>query len=157
MTNFVAVMELTRLVLPQMLERDRGHIVNIASGSGKKGMAYNSVYSGTKGGLSIWNDALRQELSKSNVGVSIIYPGYTDAGMYKKSGLTAPKIANVSPPQEVAEIVIQAIKEEKVEVVIDGFGSQLLFAIAQFFPKFVDDVYRKIGVTGLYESYVNSK
>ncbi|MEM7556206.1 MAG: SDR family NAD(P)-dependent oxidoreductase [Cyanobacteria bacterium P01_A01_bin.84] len=156
-TNLFAVMELTRLVLPQMIERDRGHIVNITSGSGKKGIAYNSVYSGSKAGLWVWTDALRQELSSSNIGVSIVSPGYTDAGMYAKSGLTAPSSARVAPVIEVATAVLDAIKSRKVEVIIDGFGAKLLFAIAQFFPEFVDTIYRKIGITGLYESYVKSK
>lgn len=156
-TNLIAVMELTRLLLPSMIDRNSGHIINIASGSGKKGMPYNSVYSATKAGLLVWTDAIRQELNDRNVEVSAICPGYTNAGMFLKTGLAAPKVANVSQPSEVAIAVIRAIKENQAEVVIDGLLSRLLFAIDQLSPRFGDAVFRFIGLTELYKSYVDSR
>lgn len=156
-TNLIGVMELTRLFLPSMINRNRGHIINIASGSGKKGMPYNSVYSATKAGLLVWTDAVRQELHDRNVEISVICPGYTNAGMFLKTGLAAPKAANVSEPSEVAIAVIRAIKENQAEVMIDGLLSRLLFAINQLSPKFGDRVFRSIGLTKLYKSYVDSK
>lgn len=156
-TNLIAVMELTRLLLPSMIDRNSGHIINIASGSGKKGMPYNSVYSATKAGLLVWTDAIRQELHDCNVEVSAICPGYTNAGMFLKTGLAAPKAANVSEPLEVAIAVIRAIKEKQAEVIIDGLLSRLLFAIEQLSPEFGDAVFRSIGLTKLYKSYVDSQ
>ena len=156
-TNLIAVMELTRLLLPSMIDQDRGHIINIASGSGKKGMPYNSVYSATKAGLLVWTDAIRQELNDCNVEVSAICPGYTNAGMFLKTGLTAPKAAKVSEPSEVAIAVIRAIKENQPEVMIDGLVSQLLFVINQLSPRFGDGIFRSIGLTQLYKSYVDSQ
>ncbi|WP_413198495.1 SDR family NAD(P)-dependent oxidoreductase [Nostoc piscinale] len=148
-TNLVAGMELTRLILPSMLARNSGHIVNIASGSGKKGMPYNSIYSASKAGLIMWTDALRQELAETNVGVSVVCPGYTETGMFSALGVPAPSLARVASPQEVAIAVLNAIKQNQAEVILDGFVSKLLFSNFQLFPKFGDLVFKWIGVTKL--------
>ncbi|MBO3464077.1 SDR family NAD(P)-dependent oxidoreductase [Aetokthonos hydrillicola Thurmond2011] len=148
-TNLVAGMELTRLLLPGMIDRNSGHIVNIASGSGKKGAPYNSIYSATKAGLIMWTDAIRQELVDTNVGVSVICPGYTKAGMFLKFGLPAPSLARVSEPTDVAIAVLQAIKQNQGEVMLDGFLTRLLFSNIQIFPQFGDAIYKWIGLTKL--------
>ncbi len=148
-TNLMAAMELTRLLLPSMIDRNSGHIVNIASGSGKKGAPYNSIYSATKAGLIMWTDAIRQELANTNVGVSVVCPGYTRAGMFLKFGLPTPKLARVSEPTDVAIAVLQAIKQNQGEVMLDGLLTQLLFSNIQLFPQFGDVIYRWIGLTKL--------
>lgn len=151
-TNLVAAMELTRLLLPSMISRNSGHIVNIASGSGKKGAPYNSIYSATKAGLIMWTDSIRQELASTNVGVSVICPGYTQAGMFVKFGLPAPSLARVSQPMDVAIAVVNAIKQNQGEVMLDGFLTRLLFSVIQLSPKVGDDIYRWIGLTKLNQS-----
>jgi short-subunit dehydrogenase len=148
-TNLMAGIELTRLILPSMLERNSGHIVNIASGSGKKGAPYNSIYSASKAGLIMWTDAVRQELTSTNVGITVVCPGYTKAGMFLKFGLPAPKLARVSEPKAVAIAVVEAIKQNKAEVMLDGVLTRLLFSNIQLFPEFGDAIYRWIGLTNL--------
>ncbi|ARV57940.1 ketoacyl reductase [Nostocales cyanobacterium HT-58-2] len=148
-TNLLAPMELTRLMLPSMVNRNIGHIVNIASGSGKKGAPYNSVYSASKAGMIMWSDAMRQELTNTNVGVSVVCPGYTSAGMFLNFGLPAPSLARVHRPIDVAIAVIQAIKKNQGEVVLDGILTRLLFSNVQLFPNFGDAIYRWIGLTKL--------
>jgi len=148
-TNLVAGMELTRLLLPSMIDRNSGHIVNIASGSGKKGAPYNSIYSATKAGLIMWTDALRQELADTDVGVSVVCPGYTRAGMFLQFGLPSPSLARVSQPTDVAIAVLRAIKQNQGEVMLDGLLTRLLFSNIQLFPQFGDAIYRWIGLTKL--------
>lgn len=154
-TNLLSVMELTRLIMPNMLKQRSGHIINIASGSGKKGIPYNSVYSASKAGLIIWNDAIRQELSDTNIDVSLICPGYTNTGMYLKGGVTAPKAARVAEPSEVAQAVITAIKQNKAEIVLDGAVSRIIFALNQLSPELGDKIYSSIGLKELYKEASN--
>ncbi|MUG96447.1 SDR family NAD(P)-dependent oxidoreductase [Scytonema sp. UIC 10036] len=151
-TNLLAPMELTRLILPNMINRNSGHVVNIASGSGKKGAPYNSIYSASKAGLIVWTDSMRQELTNTNVGISVVCPGYTKAGMFLKFGLSAPSLARVSEANDVALAVIQAIKQNQGEVIIDGILTRLLFSNIQLFPKFGDRIYRWIGLTKLNQT-----
>jgi short-subunit dehydrogenase len=151
-TNLLAPMELTRLVLPTMLERNSGHIVNIASLAGKKGAPYNSIYSASKAGLIMWSDAIQQELVSTNVGVSVVCPGYTDAGMFHALDITPPSAAHVAQPTEVADAVLQSIKQNQKEVILDGAASKILFAISQLSPQFGDAIYRQVGVVDLNQS-----
>ncbi|WP_193195501.1 SDR family NAD(P)-dependent oxidoreductase [Nostoc sp. MG11] len=151
-TNLLAPMELTRLLLPTMLERNSGHIVNIASSAGKKGAPYNSIYSASKAGLIMWSDAIQQELANSNVGVSVVCPGCTNAGMYLALDITAPSVANIAEPTEVADAVLQSIKQNQKEVVLDGTASKILFAISQLSPQFGDMVFQRLGVVELNQS-----
>ena len=154
-TNLLAVMELSRLILADMQAQNSGHLVNIASLAGKKGTPYNSVYSATKAGLIMWSDALRQELHDTGVNVSVVAPGYVDAGMFTKLGMDKPEFANPCPPEAVAEAVLKAIAQNKAEITVNsGIATLLLFAIGQFAPQFVDAVYRRIGLTELNKSLV---
>ncbi|MFN6568078.1 SDR family NAD(P)-dependent oxidoreductase [Dendronalium sp. ChiSLP03b] len=151
-TNLLAAMELTRLVLPSMLGRNNGHIVNIASGSGKKGAPYNSIYSASKAGLIMWSDAIRQELADTNIGVSAICPGYTDAGMFRALGVSAPNGMRVAQPTEVANAVLQSIKQNQKEVILDGTSSKIFSAITQLSPQFGDRIFRQLGVVNLNQN-----
>lgn len=148
-TNLQAPMELARLLLPGMLKRDCGHIVNIASGSGKKGAPYNSVYSASKAGLIMWADALGQELAETNIGVSTICPGYTNAGMYHALEINAPNATDVAEPTVVADAVVQAIAQNSKEIIIDGLTAKVFTALTQIFPQFGDKILRQVGALEL--------
>ncbi|TFI52991.1 SDR family NAD(P)-dependent oxidoreductase [Mastigocladus laminosus UU774] len=154
-TNLLAAMELTRLLLPSMLDQGNGHIVNISSLAGKKGVPYNSIYSASKAGLLMWTDSLRQELVHCGINFSAICPGYiSKTGMTVDSGLPIPMLAGKSRPEEVAKAVIKAIHKNKAEVIINEspsteFLTKVMFGIGQVAPQFVDTVYRLIAVTKL--------
>ena len=145
-TNLMAPIELTRLVLPSMIEKNSGHIVNISSLAGKKGAPYNSIYSASKAGLIMWSDALRQELANTNLGVSVVCPGYTAAGMFIELGISPSSAGRVAEPTEVANAVLQSIKQNQEEVILDGLGSRLLYAMTQLSPQFGDTAFQLLGV-----------
>jgi short-subunit dehydrogenase len=153
--NLLAAMELTRLVLPNMLARGSGHIVNITSLASKKGQPYDSAYSASKAGLLMWSDALRQELVDTGVRISNICPGYiSDRGMFADTGIPAPRLLGTSKSEQVAKAVVRAIEQNKVERILNRdplteTALEFLFAIAQFFPRFGDVLMRWLGVTKL--------
>jgi short-subunit dehydrogenase len=154
-TNLVAAMEITRLLLPTMLERRSGHIVNIASVAGKKGVAYNSIYSASKAGLIMWTDAMRQELAGTDVNVSVICPGYINkVGMAFNTHVPLPLLAGISTPKKVANAVIKSLKQNQTEVIVNQSPitenlTKMMFAIGQIYPEFLDTIYRLIGVVKL--------
>lgn len=161
--NLVAAMELTRLVLPGMLNRGKAHIVNIASLAAKKGHPYDSIYSASKAGLLMWADALRQELASTGVGISTICPGYISGqGMMADTGIPAPSLAGTSTPDKVAIALIKAIEQNQGEVIVNGDPitanlTKLLLAISQFFPSFGDITNRLLGVTKLNRLRIESR
>lgn len=144
--NLRVPMELTRLLLPSMLERG-GHIVSIASLAGKKGVAYNTPYSASKAGLIMWTDGMRQELRNTNVNISVICPGYiSDAGMFFDGHVDPPALLGSSKPQDVADAVVKAITQNKAEIIVNKGPIKPLLSIGQISPVFGDTVVRKFGV-----------
>ena len=144
--NLHAPIELTRLLLPKAIERNSGHIVNIASGAGKKAAPFNSIYSASKAGLIMWSEAIRQELANTNVGVSVICPGCTNAGMFLALDIPAPEGARIAEPTEVADVVLQAIKQNQKEVILDSLTVKIFYALSQLSPEFGDSMIQKAGV-----------
>jgi short-subunit dehydrogenase len=151
-TNLLAAMELTRFLLPNMMERGSGRIVNIASLAGKKGVAFNSVYSASKAGLIMWTDALRQELIGSGVQATVVCPGYiSQTGMTVDPLVSAPKLAGISTPQTVANAIVSAIKYNKAEIIVNQNPiteslTKLMLSLGQIAPTSVDTIYRWLGV-----------
>ncbi|MBW4675498.1 MAG: SDR family NAD(P)-dependent oxidoreductase [Desmonostoc geniculatum HA4340-LM1] len=161
--NLLAAAELTRLFLPSMLERRTGHIVNIASLAGKKGVPYNSIYSASKAGLIMWTDAMRQELAATDTNISVICPGYiSETGMTVNSRVSVPCLAGISTPIDVANAVIRAIKQNNAEIIVNqnlltANMTKLMFAIGQFCPEFVDRVYHWLDIVKLNRRRANAK
>ena len=73
--NLTGVFLFTRAALPVMLTQRRGHIVNIASGAGRLGMAQGAAYSASKFGVIGFTEAVGLEVRGSGVKVSVVEPG----------------------------------------------------------------------------------
>lgn len=83
--NLEAPAEAARLVLPGMLTRRRGRIVNVASTAGLKGYAYVSAYVAAKHGLVGLTRALALEVASKGVTVNAVCPGFTETDLVAKS------------------------------------------------------------------------
>ena len=115
--NLRAPMVLARVIGERMVQRGTGHIVLMASLSGKAATPRSSVYSATKFGLRGFAMALRQDLRPAGVGVSAIFPGFVrDAGMFAESGAKLPPGVGTSTPDQVADAVLRAIERNRGEV-----------------------------------------
>jgi short-subunit dehydrogenase len=133
--NLAAPMALTRLILPLMLEKKSGHIINIASIAAKSGAPYAAVYSGTKAGIAEWTRALRLELKGSGVCFSTIFPGYVrEVGMFARFGMKSPWIVGSCSPDQVAEAVIRAIRKKNREIIVNSRPLRYSFAINEISP-----------------------
>jgi short-subunit dehydrogenase len=145
--NLIAPMYLTRLVLPEMLKRKAGHIVNIASIAAKSGAPYAATYSGTKAGLSEWTRALRLELANTGVHFSTIFPGYVrEVGMFAKFGMQSPWIIGSCSPSQVAKAVVHAIEKRRVERIINSRPLRYAFMINELSPTIGDWLMRISGI-----------
>jgi len=154
--NLLASMELTRLCLPDMMERG-GHVVSIASLAGKKGVAYNTPYSASKSGLIMWTDGMRQEYRNSKVKFSVICPGYiSDAGMFYDGHVDPPKLLGTSKPEKVAKAVLDCIKTNAAEKIVNSGPIKPLLALGQISPRLGDWVVRKFGVPELSKKRTRS-
>jgi short-subunit dehydrogenase len=142
-TNLTAPMHLTRLVLPDMLARRTGHVVNVASLAGKKAVPFEAVYGGTKAGLIEWTSALRIELRGTGVSLSAVCPGYvTGEGMFARWGVTPPALFGSCTPAAVAHAVVHAIEADRAEIVVNSMPVRAWLAFYALAPgvagRFVD-------------------
>jgi 2-hydroxycyclohexanecarboxyl-CoA dehydrogenase len=76
--NFVGPMQLTKALVPAMIERRSGRIVNIASDAGRVGSMGETVYSGAKGGLIAFSKSLARETARYGITVNCVCPGPTE-------------------------------------------------------------------------------
>ncbi len=110
-TNLNAPIWLTRLMLPGMMARGRGAVVNIASLAGKSPVPYGSVYAATKAALIGFTGSIEIELDATGVHAGVVCPSFvSEAGMWADYGQKAPWMAREVPPQKVAEAVLKAIR-----------------------------------------------
>jgi short-subunit dehydrogenase len=131
--NLEAPMLLARAVEPAMLEKGSGHMVFIASLSGKSATPLSSVYNATKFGLRGFALGLRTDLDPVGIGVSIVSPGtIREAGMYADSGADPIPGLGTGSPKQVADAVVKAIEQNKVEISVAPVQQRVLahFALA---------------------------
>lgn len=110
--NTIAPMFVARAMLPDMLERNRGHVCTIASAGGMISNPKMSVYAASKWGVIGWSDSVRIELQemKSDVHFTTIAPYYINTGMF--DGVKS-RIIPILKPEYVAKRVIRAIESNK--------------------------------------------
>jgi short-subunit dehydrogenase len=147
-TNLDAAIQLCRLVVPGMIERGRGHILNMASLAGKAPTPYNTVYAATKHGLVGFSYSLRAELHGSGVSASAICPGFvTGAGLFSRH--VDPRIPRSSgawtTPRKVALAVVRAVEHDKPDVVVAGALPQLADVSLAISPRLTTFLGRRMG------------
>lgn len=144
--NLIAPIALTHLILPGMLKKKSGYIVNIASIAAKNGGPYAAIYSGTKAGLAEWTRALRLELAGTGIKFSTIFPGYVrEVGMFAKFGVKSPRIIGSCSPLQVAKAVINAIEKERVETIVNSRPLRYVFSLNDLSPSLGDWLMRISG------------
>jgi len=147
--NLTAPMLLSRELLPGMMERKRGHIVNVSSLAGKTGFPNETPYATSKAGLIMFSHSLRVELAKTGIGASVICPGFvSDDGMYarmeERAG-PAPKILKPTTPENVAKAVIRCIKKNRAELIVNPLPMKPLFMLQEAMPGIKTSIHNAFG------------
>ncbi len=76
--NYLGTVRVCHVVVPTMVERGTGWVINIASDAGRVGSSGEAVYAGTKGGVIAFSKALAREVAKHGIPVNAVCPGPTD-------------------------------------------------------------------------------
>jgi short-subunit dehydrogenase len=114
--NFFAPVRLTLAVLPRMLERDEGMIVNVSSVGGRLGIVHESAYCASKFALCGWSESMAVDLHGTGVSVKLIEPGPVDTEIWDQPDnddpiYDGPKFS----ADEVAVGIIAALGSERFE------------------------------------------
>ncbi len=108
--NLFGVYYATRAVLPQMIERKTGDIINISSTAGKAGSAVTSAYSASKFAVFGLGESLMQEVRKHNIRVTTLAPSTIVTELAQSANLITGDPEKVMHPEDFAEYVIAQLK-----------------------------------------------
>jgi short-subunit dehydrogenase len=150
--NLTAPMRLSHLALPDMYERNQGHIVNIASAAGFFPPPYSEPYGTTKAGLIGFTQSLRlsAQVDGSKVSASCVAPGYMDdAGMYEEMKQVGDKVSwliGSLPAQALADAIIKAIETDKPVHILMPWSPKLLKIVQIIAPRLFEVVCHKLGI-----------
>lgn len=129
---------LSRLVLPGMVERGYGRIINISSMAGHVSFPYTEAYAAAKEGLIGFSRVLHADYRKTGVwATTLILGAVKDAGIGARTidevGLKV-NTAFASRPEKVAAATLKAIDKRKVEIVVNPGPGRFMKALMDYFP-----------------------
>lgn len=140
--NVVGLIYCTRMVLPVMMKKKSGHIINIASQAGKVATPKSSIYSATKHAVIGFSNALRMELADLNIYVTAVNPGPIDTNFFDIADEQGTYVKNVKKymlkPEYVAQKVVDAMLTPKREINLPrwmSLGSYIYVLCPRLFEK----------------------
>lgn len=136
--DFFAPLRLTQLVLPHMVARKRGVIINNASIAGKFGSPLRTGYCAAKHALIGWSDALRAEIAQYGIAVHVITAGYVQTGIAENAvtgdgspvGPGDDPVNQGLPAADAAEMILAGVAKGQREIVVGRPGATELAMLA---------------------------
>lgn len=108
--NLMGVYNVTRAVLPDMIERKSGDIVNISSTAGQKGAPVTSAYSASKFAVLGLTESLMLEVRKHNIRVTALTPSTVATDLAIETNLISGNPENVMQSEDLAELLVAGLK-----------------------------------------------
>ncbi|GAP21220.1 SDR family oxidoreductase [Leptolinea tardivitalis] len=136
--NYFGTVNIIKAVLPAMLEKKTGLIVNISSVSGFLGIYGYTAYSGSKFAVTGFSDALRNELKPRGIDVAIVFPPDTDTEQLAYESKFKPAVtkeiagsAGLMTPQAVAAGIVRGIERHQY-IITPGFEPSMIYWLQNF-------------------------
>ncbi len=149
-TNYLGSVYSVKAVLPRMLARGAGSIVNVSSLAGKVAARGYGGYAPTKFALAAFTDVLRQEVSHKGIHVCGVYPGPVDTNLIRdRSGR---KVVDDIPglplytPEYVAERIVTAVSRHSRDLYLPGVRGRLAGIAYALFPRLADAVSNRLPI-----------
>ncbi|MGZ4293929.1 MAG: SDR family oxidoreductase [Solirubrobacteraceae bacterium] len=139
--NLHGVIYGSKLALERFIPRGRGHLVNIASVAGKGGFPGGATYCATKHAVVGLSEAVRAEVRKTNIDVSIVMPVVVNTEL--GSGLQKSRGVKVVEPEDVANAIVEALQTGRVDVYVPR-AMHMLFRLMNVVPRRVADFITKV-------------
>lgn len=161
--NLLAAMEVSRRVVPGMLERGRGRLLFMASMSGKTSPAFTGAYSVSKAGLLALARTLREEYRGTGVSATAVVPGFVGgAGMYERGrqavGFRESRLLGTTTADRVARAVVRALDRDPPEVLVQRGPARLVTALAELLPGLVGErLNRWAGANRLFREWADAR
>ena len=145
--NMIALTHLTKLFLPNMVERGSGKIMNVASTAAFQPGPLMAVYYATKAYVLSFSEAIAEELDETGISVTALCPGPTETGFQSRADMEDSKLVSgrdIMSAEKVAETGYRAMMSGK-RVVIPGTMNKIMAASIRFTPrKLVTGIVKKM-------------
>jgi short-subunit dehydrogenase len=153
--NYFGSIALSKYVLPGMIQQKSGHHVIVTSVMGKFSTQLRSAYCASKHALHGFYNALRSEVHRHNINVTIVAPGFIQTNIaYHALKPTGEELkqkgegqAKGIPADSCAKQIVKAIENDQAEVVIAGFKESLGWFMSRYFPGTFRKMIRGMKVT----------
>lgn len=137
--HIACTINLTHAILPQMISRNRGTIINVSSDAAYMVVGKNAVYSGTKAFIKQFSHSLYLELMNTDVYVQALCPGLTRTDLHEKMGMSKDRQRNRGllrweEPKQVVAQSLKSLKRNKA-ICISGLSTKLLILFTTCIPK----------------------
>jgi len=120
-TNLHGALHFTRAVLPEMLARRHGHVVNVGSIAGRIGSRNHTAYCASKFALAGFSESLAYELEGTGVGVTLVNPGIVDTAFFDHASFAefpGHARARAIRPEAVSRAIVRAVRRGRSEVTV---------------------------------------
>lgn len=134
--NVHGVINGTKAVVPGMVDRGRGHVVNVASAVGRVAVPHGATYSASKFAVVGFSEAIRQELAPEGIDVTVILPTVVQTEL--AAGVPAARGIKPVTAEDVAEVIEAAVLKPKAEMWVPRW-TQGLGKSSLALPRFVQD------------------
>jgi short-subunit dehydrogenase len=141
--NVFALMEMTRVCLPEMKKGRTPALVNVSSVAGKRGIPARSEYSASKFAVEGFSEALRPELARDGIDVIVVCPGLTQTNfsqnmIEQKARMPMDHMRGMTA-EAVAEATLQALRRGSRQIVLT-WQARMIALVNRFFPRIADRV-----------------
>jgi short-subunit dehydrogenase len=136
--NYFSPVRLTLALLPQMLERGEGRIVNVSSVAATLSSPGESAYDASKAALSAFSEAMAVDLWDTGVKVLVVYPGLVDTELFQiPDNDPVPTDLTPIPVAELVEAVLDALSRDAAQVYVPAWFGDLPVTKAQDLDSFL--------------------
>ena len=145
--NTLALMWTTRAFLPGMIERNRGHLVTVASAAGLVGVPRLADYCSSKFAAFGFDESLRLELKEQghNIHTTVVCPYYIATGMFRGVKTRFSWLLPILEPENVADRIVKAIRNNRQRLIMPRFIT-MIFLTRLLPPRLFDAVLGFLGV-----------
>ncbi len=134
--NVLGVVYSLEVVLPDMLARQSGHIVALASLAGYRGMPFSAAYSASKAALMTYLESLRPALRRRGIAVTTVLPGFVRTPLMKNAPIQPPMA--MMEPEIAARHILRAIRRRS-RVYAFPWSTSLLLSMLRWLPPWLYD------------------
>jgi short-subunit dehydrogenase len=137
--NYISPMRLTMNLLPQMLERGSGTIVNVSSIAAQLSAPGEAAYDASKAALTAFSEAMAMDLWETGIKIMVVYPGVIDTDLFSLPDNDIPNLSVPSEPVSVAvDAILAGLADGAAQVYVPEYFRDICTSKAQDVAKFLE-------------------